>query len=299
MHRPLITLLTFTVIAGSRAAAANGSVRVDVDMTLVPVMVTDQFGRNIRGLDKQNFQIYDGAEQRPIVSFSRQDAPVSVGLVYDCSRSMADKFAISGEAASQLFAQLNPEDEAFVVTVSDRVELRHGFTSEFGDIQGALTFVRPKGTTALLDGIYMGLSQMRKAHNPRKALVVVSDGGDNNSRYNLKELLRKAMESDVLVYTIGIFQNPQSPEEVYGPDLLKGISHKTGGIPYMLSSAYSVAGAMSSIGVSLHNQYVLGYYPPDDAPGGKYRKIKVKLVAPAGSPRLQVYARGGYYTPER
>jgi Ca-activated chloride channel family protein len=262
-------------------------------------MVTDQFGRNIRGLDKQNFQIYDGTEQRPIVSFSRQDAPVSVGLVYDCSRSMSDKFAISREAASQLFAQLNPEDEAFVVTVSDRIELRHDFTSELGDVQGALTFVRPKGTTALLDGIYMGLSHMRKAHNPRKALVVVSDGGDNNSRYNLKEVLRKAMESDVLIYTIGIFQNPQSPEEVYGPDLLKGISQKTGGIPFMLGSAYSVAGAMSNIGVSLHNQYVIGYYPPEDAPGGKYHKIKVKLVAPAGFPRLQVYARAGYYVPER
>jgi Ca-activated chloride channel homolog len=276
---------------------AKDYIRVDVDMTLVPVTVTDQFGRNVSGLGRQNFEVYDEAEQRPIVAFSREDAPVSVGIVFDCSRSMRDKFQTSRAAASQLFEQLDPDqDEAFLVTVSDRAVLRHDFTSNFGDIGDALTFVRPDGTTSLLDGVYFALSHMKKAHNPRKAVVIVSDGGDNNSRYNLKELLRKAQESNVLIYTIGIFHDPQSPEEVEGPELLSTLSQKTGGREFTVDPD-SVAAAMSTIGQTLHNQYLLGYYPPQSALSGKYRKIKVKLRVPAGLPRLQIYARAGYYVP--
>jgi len=282
-----------------RPAAKTGdpSIRVDVDMTLVPVTVTDRFGRNIQGLQQQNFLIYDGPEERPIATFSRADAPVSVGLVYDCSGSMKDKLQTSREATSRLFAQLNSEDEAFLVTVDNRALLRHGFTSNFGDIGDALTFVRPKGSTSLLDGVYLALAQMKKARNPRKAIVIVSDGGDNNSRYSLKELLRTAVESDVLIYSIGIFQNPQSLEEVAGPALLTTLAKKTGGIPFTMQSPFSVGDAMSSIGQALHNQYVLGYYPPEDALSGKYRKIKVRLRVPPGMPPLQVYARSGYYVP--
>jgi Ca-activated chloride channel homolog len=277
--------------------ATNNSIRVDVDMTLVPVTVTDQFGRNVSGLGRKNFQIYDESEPRPIAAFSRQDAPVSVGIVFDCSRSMRDKFQTSRTAASELFEQLNPDqDEAFLVTVSDSAVLRHDFTSNFGDIGDALTFVHPDGTTSLLDGAYLALSHMQKARNPRKAVIIVSDGGDNNSRYTLKELLRKAVESDVLIYTIGIFQNPESPEEVQGPELLESLSEKTGGRGFTVDAA-SVGAAMSTIGETLHNQYLLGYYPPQNAPSGKYRKIKVKLRVPAGMPRLQIYARAGYYVP--
>lgn len=273
------------------------SIHVDVDMTLVPVTVTDQVGRNVGGLTKQNFQIYDGTEERPIVTFSRQDAPVSVGLVYDASRSMTDKFQTSREAAARLFAQLNPQDEAFVVTVSNRAVLRHDFTHNLGDIGDALNFVRPDGTTALLDGVYLALSKMKKAHNPRKALVVVSDGGDNNSRYSLKELQRLAVESDVLIYAIGIVLNPRSPEEMGGPELLSDLSHKTGGMRFLIQDLGSVGPAMATIGETLHNQYMLGYYRPEDAESGKYRKIKVKLLVPTGMPRMQIYARTGYYVP--
>ena len=121
------------------------------------------------------------------------------------------------------------QDESFLVTVSDRAVLQRDFTSWFGEIGEVLTFVRPGGSTSLVDGVYLALSHMRKAHNPRKALVIVSDGGDNNSRYNLRELLRRATENDVLIYTIGICQNPESPEELEGPELLARISQKSGG----------------------------------------------------------------------
>jgi VWFA-related protein len=127
------------------AAPVNASIRVDVDMTLVPVTVVDEIGRNVRGLDKQNFRIFDGSEPRPIAAFGQQDAPVSVGLVFDCSRSMSDKFKTAREAASNLFHQLNPEDEAFLVTVAGRASLRHDFTSDFAEIENALVFIPSRG----------------------------------------------------------------------------------------------------------------------------------------------------------
>ncbi|HJT87316.1 MAG TPA: VWA domain-containing protein [Bryobacteraceae bacterium] len=279
--------------------AAGIDIRVDANMTLVPVTVTDDLGRNVRGLRKQNFRVFDGAEPRPIVSFSQQDAPVSVGLVFDCSRSMTDKFKTARDAANELFHNLNPGDESFLVTISDRAELRQKFTSNLADVENALVFTHPNGTTSLVDGVYLALAQMKKAHNPRKALIVVSDGGDNNSRYTLRELIDRAVEADTMIYTIGIFQNPQSVEEAEGPDLLKKLSDSTGGLPYAVQNIKDLCTTMARIGITLHNQYLLGYYPPDNAPGGKYRRIRVEVLVPEGTPRLQIYARTGYYVPQR
>ncbi|MBV9743010.1 MAG: VWA domain-containing protein [Acidobacteriia bacterium] len=282
-----------------KTAEREAFIRVDADLTLVPVIVTDEHGRNVRGLAKQNFRVFDGTEQRPIVAFSREDAPVSVGLIFDSSRSMRDKFKAARDAANRLFRQLNPEDEAFLVTVADRSVLRQDFTSNLGEVGDALTFVGPDGTTSLLDGIYLGLEHMKKAHNPRKALVVVSDGGENNSRFTFQELLEKAVESDTLVYTICLFQNPQSLEEMDGPNLLQNLAAKTGAMPFLSKNLNDFGGIMETIGVTLHNQYVLGYYPPDNAPSGKYRKIRVQLMVPPGMPPMQIYSRAGYYVPQK
>jgi Ca-activated chloride channel homolog len=281
------------------APYTNPSIRIDTDMTLVPVTVTDEHGRNVRGLAKENFRVYDEAQPQPIAAFSREDAPVSVGLIFDASRSMRDKIKASRDAVTQLFQELNPEDEVFLVTVSDRAVLRQDFTSNLGEIADALVFAAPDGTTSLLDGVYLGLEHMRKAHNPRKALVVVSDGGDNNSRYTLRELTEKAVEADTMIYTICLYQNPQSLEEVDGPALLEELASKSGGIPFLTKDLNDFGHMMGEIGVTLHNQYVLGYYPPDNAPSGKYRKIKVQLMVPLGTPPMHVYARSGYYTPQK
>ena len=277
------------------------SIRVDTDMTLVPVTVTDAFGRNVRGLEKQNFRVFENAEQRSIVAFSHEDAPISVGLIFDTSRSMRDKFKLARDAASQLLRQLTPEDEAFLVTVSTRAELRQDFTSNPGEIADALVFINPDGSTSLLDGVNLGLEHMKKAHTPRRALVVVSDGGDNNSRYTLSELLSRAVEANTLIYTICLFQDPQSSEEIGGPDLLANVAQKTGGITFFVKDREmnSLGEEMGAIGVTLHNQYVLGYYPPENGPAGKYRKIKVQLLRPKGMPEMRIYARTGYYAPER
>jgi Ca-activated chloride channel family protein len=282
-----------------QSKTTRADIRIDVTMTLVPVTVTDPMGRTVTGLRQENFRVIDGSEARPIIAFSQQDAPVSVGLVFDCSGSMKDKYKTARLAPAELFKQLNADDESFLVTVSDHPALRQPFTSKFSDIESSLMFVNPRGTTSLIDGVFLALNQMKKAHNPKKAIVVVSDGGDNNSRYSLRELLKRAVESDTQIYTIGLFNDPRTQEEVNGPQILSDIAAKSGGQQYSIHDPAALAGAMSQIGITLHNQYVLGYYPPDDAQAGKYRKIKVQVLVPGDLPPLQIYARSSYYVPER
>jgi len=268
-------------------------------MALVPVTVLDTSGHNVLGLDRENFRVFDGTELRPIVTFGQSDAPVSIGLIFDCSRSMREKYKIARQAPAELFNQLNPDDESFLVTVADRPQLKQNFTSAFSDIQNALLFTNPDGTTSLLDGVYMGLQQLKKGHNPRKALVVVSDGGDNNSRYTLRELTALAAEADVQIFSICLYDQPQTAEEADGPELLTKLTAASGGINYLITDVNQMRTAFGKVGVTLHNQYVIGYYPPDNAPCGKYRKITVKVMVPAGLPKLKIYARNGYFVPEK
>jgi Ca-activated chloride channel family protein len=279
--------------------AVRVSIRVDVNMTLVPVTVTDAWGRNVLGLERNNFRVLDGNEPRPIASFARWDAPISIGLIFDCSGSMATKFGIARQAPAELFEQLNPEDEAFLITVSDRPQVRNDFTANFNDILSTLLFLTPRGTTSLLDGAYLGLHHIKKAHNPRKALIVVSDGGDNHSRYKLRELTSLAAESDVQIFSICLYQDPEAEEEIEGPDLLDKLAKVSGGINYMITNADYMESCFARIGAILHNEYMLGYYPPQDLPAGEYRKIKVQVLEPACKRQLLVYARSGYFVPEK
>lgn len=280
-------------------ASTAATIRVDVNMALVPVTVLDTTGHNVLGLDRENFRVFDGTESRPIVTFGQTDAPVSVGLIFDSSRSMRDKFKIARQAPAELYKQLNPDDESFLITVSQQPELKQDFTSQFGDIQNALTFTNPNGTTSLLDGVYMGLQHLKKSKSPRRALLVVSDGGDNNSRYSLRELASLAAESDTQIFAICLWDKPQTPEEASGPELLTKLAQASGGVNFLITSINDMRSAFGKVGVTLHNQYVLGYYPPENAPAGKYRKITVKLLVPTGLPKLNVYSRNGYFVPER
>ncbi len=279
--------------------ATHASIRVDVTMTLVPVTVTDAWGRSVVGLERDNFRVFDGNEPRQITSFARLDAPISIGLIFDCSGSMEPKFRIARQAPAQLFEQLNPEDEAFLITVSKWPQLRYDFTSNFEDILSTLLLTNPGGRTSLLDGIYLGLHRMKKAHNPRKALIIVSDGGDNNSRYNLRELARLAADSDVQIFSICLYQDPKAEEEIDGPEMLDKLAKVSGGINYMITDADYMESCFARIGATLHNEYMLGYYPPENAPAGKYRKIKVQVLVPACKQQLHVYARSGYFVPEK
>lgn len=279
--------------------SAPSNIRIDVNMTLVPVTVLDTYGRTVTGLEADNFRVYDGAKEVPIVSFARQDQPISVGLIYDCSRSMSSKFKTARAAPHALFNELNADDESFLITVSDKAELRRGLTSNFNEIENALLFTHPMGTTSLIDGIYMGLQLIKKSHNPRRALIVVSDGGDNNSRYTLRELESLAIESDTQVFSMGLYINPQTQEEVDGPELLAALSQRTGGISFKIDDLNNLRASMAKVGVSLHHQYLIGYYVPGEAESGKYRRIKVQLMMPGGSAPVTLHARAGYFVPNR
>ncbi len=297
MPKPIPSLLVLTCLFSIHAAdrRAVSDIRVNVNMTLVPVSVTDNYGRNVTGLAPQNFRVFDGTRQVPIASFSRLDQPITVGLVFDCSGSMKEKFRIAREAPGELFKQLNADDDSFLVTVSTKAELRQKLTPDFGELENALLFSHPDGTTSLLDGVYLALQQVRKSHNQQKAIVIVSDGGENNSRYSMHELTRLAVESDTQIFAAGIFDKPQSQEEEDGPALLTDLCGRTGGVNFVIHNVADLSNVMSKIGVTLHNQYMIGYYPPQADSAGKYRKIRVQLLLPSGLPPLQVHARGGYY----
>jgi Ca-activated chloride channel family protein len=275
------------------------TIPVNVDLVLVPVTITDDANRIVTGLERKNFQIFEGEEAQPIQTFSAEDAPISLGVIFDESGSMSDKIEKSRDAVVEFFRTANPQDEFFMITFSDNPQLLTGFTTSVEEIQNKLIYTIPKGRTALLDAIYLGLDKMRDAKNTKKALLIISDGGDNRSRYTSNEIKSRVREADVEIYAIGIYDGlGRTPEEAHGPELLTDITEVTGGRAFAIDSAGELADVATKIGVELRNQYVLGYRPSNKARDGKWRKIKVKLLPPKGLPtRLHAYFKTGYYAP--
>ena len=275
-------------------------IKKKVDLVLVPVTITDQMDRLVTGLDKDNFQVFEGKEKQDIQHFSNEDAPVSVGIIFDMSGSMTDKIDRAREAVVQFCKTANPQDEFFMITFSDQPHLATGFTSNPDEIQNKLIYTLPKGRTALLDALYLGMHKMREAKNQRKALLIISDGGDNHSRYTEEEIKSQIKEADVIMYGIGVYDTYfPTVEERLGPQLLSDISQVTGGRTFTIDNPNDLPDVAGKIGMELRNQYVLGYKPSKTNHDGKWHKIKVKLRIPRGLPPLQVYARTGYYAPSQ
>ena len=271
---------------------------VNVEMVLVPVTITDPMNRLVTGLDRENFNLFEGKEQQEIKTFSSEDAPVSLGVIFDMSGSMSSKIERAREAVIEFFKTANPQDEFFMVTFADKPEEISDFTTSVEDIQGKLVYTVPKGRTALLDAIYLGVSKMRQARYPKKALLIISDGGDNHSRYTEGEIRSMVKEADILIYAIGIYDHFfPTDEERLGPTLLGDITELTGGRAFTIDNPNDLADVSTKIGIELRNQYLLGYRPKNPVRDGKWRKIKVKLLPPKGLPPLRVYAKTGYYAP--
>jgi len=272
--------------------------KVDVDLVLVPVTITDPMNRLVTGLDKDNFTLFEGKDQQEIRHFSSEDAPVSLGVIFDMSGSMNSKIDRAREAVMEFFKTANPQDEFFMIAFNDRPEQLSDFTQSVNEIQNKLIFTIPRGRTALLDAIYLGVSKMRQAKYQKRALLIISDGGDNHSRYTEGEIKSLVKEADVLIYAVGIYDHYfATPEEQLGPALLSEVSEITGGRTFTIENPNDLADVATKIGIELRNQYVLGYRPKNRAHDGKWRKIKVKLIPPKGLPPLRVYARTGYYAP--
>jgi Ca-activated chloride channel family protein len=272
--------------------------QVNVSMVLVNATVSDPLNRFVTGLEKDNFTVYEDKVEQKVVHFSSQDQPISIGIIFDSSGSMVSKIAKSRDACIQFMKLANPQDEFFLVGFNNRVFLEQDFTSQMDDITKRVIFDKAKGQTALLDAIYYGLEKVEQGRYPRKALLVISDGGDNHSRYSEKEVKEFIKESDAQLFAIGIY-NPfaDNAEERRGPGLLNELAEITGGREYTLNSVVDLEDIVTKIAIELRNEYVLGYISSNEQHDGRWRKIKVKLNPPRGLPPLNVNAKSGYFAP--
>src|SRR4051794_17300237 len=288
-----------------KAAAAPDTrpvdIRINKTLVLINVTVTDPLNRFVTGLEKEHFRLFEDKVEQEISNFSSEDAPISIGLVFDTSGSMGPKLQKSRQAAAEFFKTSNPSDEFFLVQFNDRPELTVPFTTDTAKIQSALTFTQSKGRTALLYSVYLAMHEMKKAKNPRKALLIISDGGDNSSRYTETEIKNAVREADVQIFAIGIYESMagrgRTPEESAGPGLLTDLAEQTGGRPYAVENVAELPDIAAKIGIELRNEYILGFTPKNRERDGKYRKVLVKLNQPRGLPPLKAFFRLGYYAP--
>jgi len=284
-----------------RPVPIGGNLRVDSNLVLVPVSVCDPNNRPVTGLEKEHFKVFDNKVEQTVTHFSMDDEPLAVGLVFDTSGSMGNKLRKSRLAAAAFFKTANPEDEFFLVEFNDTPRLMVPLTFDSDSIQNQLTFTQSRGRTALLDAIMLAMHEMKKSSKNRRALLIISDGGDNCSRYTETEVRNAVRESDVLIYAIGIFEpfgaRGRSPEELGGPGLLTDVAEQTGGRQFPVEDLAELPDIAAKIGIELRNRYVLGYSPTDQQRDGRYHRVQVKVVPPHGLPPLRAFWRLGYYAP--
>jgi VWFA-related protein len=263
--------------------------------------VTDHSNRFVVGLDKQNFKIFEDGVEQKITQFSGEDVPISIGILVDTSASMGSRIATSREAVKEFLKTMNVKDEAFLIEFSEQATLTASFTRNTGEILDKLASTAPEGTTALIDAVDLGVETMKEAHNARKALLLVSDGGENSSHYKadeVKEVIRKA---DVQVYAMGVFDPLEKlgilSGLVSGPAFLSNLCDQTGGRVFPANSYAVLPTIARRLGIELRNQYVLAYYPTNRERNGQYRKLEVKLTPPSGLTDVKARWRSGYYAP--
>jgi VWFA-related protein len=266
-------------------------IRVDTNVVLIPVAVNDTYGRPVAGLSKEHFQITDDKIPQKITSFASDDAPVALGLVFDTSSSMSPSIAAARRAAHLFVATANPGDQFLLVEFDSAPRLTIPLTEDLAHINYELTFTQSRGQTAMIDGVYMALNEIKKSPLQRKALILVSDGDDNHSRYQIGELRQLLQESEVLIYSVGM----GGDSSYSGAGLMKLISEQTGGRLFMANSG--LADIASKIGVDLRNRYLLGYVPNNYVRDGRYHRVELELKPPKGLPRLKAFWRKGYFAP--
>jgi Ca-activated chloride channel family protein len=310
------SLLLLVILEESHAQKVNmpATFSTDAQMVLVPVMVTDHNGRTIEGLRAEDFNVFDNQALQPILSFTNEDAPCSVGMVLDISGSMRTTLGSAKRAAESFFQTTSPDDEFLLLTVSTQPAAGPEFTADPTVLEESISYTRPGGMTALIDTVYLGLNRMRKASHPQRALLILSDGFDNYSRYSKSELLRVALEADVQIYTIimdtgmgggsssagtvpfrpSLVRKPgDQAADRQGPMLLEELSDKTGGLYFHARNDAEAREGMRKAGQALRNEYMIGYRAIPSGAAGKWHQIRVKSTLP----RVNIHARSGYYAP--
>jgi Ca-activated chloride channel family protein len=279
--------------------ALNQTLKIDVDLVLINATVTDPQNRYVTGLEGEHFQIFEDRLEQDIEYFSAEDVPLSLGIVFDVSGSMKDKLSIARDAAVTFLKTGSPEDEYFLAEFSARPSIAQDFTTDISRLQNHLIFTPAKGMTALYDAVYLALEKVDEGSNPKKALLMITDGEDNRSRYTFGNVREFVKESDVQIYAIGIVNNWNSQLAMgrTGRALIDELSEVTGGRSFFPNSVYELEDITTKIAVELKNQYVIGYFSTNERKDGKWRKVQVKVKPPRGLPRLTVRAKQGYYGP--
>jgi VWFA-related protein len=296
---------TFGFVLAAHAASGDGDkprvsrhgdIRVDTNLVLVPVSVTDARNHPVVGIDARQFRVFDGKVEQQVVNVSTDDTPVSVGIVFDGSASMKSKLGKAREAVIEFLKSANPDDEFFLVNFAGTADVAVPFTTSGPEIQSRLMYATSKGRTALLDAIHLALDTMKDARNPRKALLIISDGGDNASRFTKTEIRNAVRETDVWIYAIGVYDESVTlpEEERGGPMLLAELASQTGGRHLAVFQPKEIPAAAAKIALELRNQYLVGYRPSKVESDGKFHRVQVKLV---DSANLQISCRPGYYAP--
>lgn len=277
----------------------TSTLKIDVELVLVNATVTDQLNRYVSGLEAEHFQIWEDKFEQKIEYFSAEDVPISVGVIFDVSGSMKDKISTAREAAATFLKSGNPEDEYFLVEFANRPEVAADFTTDITKLQSQLIVTPAKGMTAMYDSVYLGLEKLKEGTNPKKALLLITDGEDNRSRYTFQNVKEFVKEQDVQIYGIGIVDdwNSQLGAGKTGRAMVEELAELTGGGAFFPNSVYELEDICTKIAIELKNQYVIGYHSTNEAKDGKWRKLRLKVNPPKGIQRLNVRAKQGYYAP--
>ena len=277
---------------------SDAPVKIKTDLVTLTLTVTDTFGRYVSGLNKNAFSINDNNQDQEITFFSDSDAPVSVGILFDVSGSMSgDKIKKARKALERFISTSHPSDEYFLIAFNSRAQLLLDRTRDGDAVLRKLQLVQPKNNTALYDAVYLGVERVARGSHQKRALLVISDGQDNASRYNFGEVRRLMKESDVVTYAVGIIDpgDASSAVGMQGQAFLDELSSVTGGKSFYPQTDVEMDEIFERIALELRHQYSIGYIPRDFQPDGKWRKVKVKVKPPRGLPRLTVRGREGYY----
>jgi Ca-activated chloride channel family protein len=277
-------------------APPDDRIILDRDLVTVSVTVSDPYGRFVTGLEKSHFEIYDDKIKQEIAFFSDADNPLTLGVVYDVSGSMSTKLSRSIHALRRFVETSHTEDEYFLVTFNHRAQLTRDFTMSGDTLVNSLTLVNTDGRTALYDAAFIGIEKARQGRHDKRALLIISDGQDNNSRYTFSELRDLVREADVQLYAIGIVDLVRDHElGAYGESVLEELARSTGGRAFFPSSEEELVDVCTQIALELRHQYSIGYYPTTNIRDGRWHKIKVKVDPPPGLPRLAVRSKEGYF----
>jgi len=283
----------------SEASQDNVSVKLATELVSVRVTVTDQGGRAIEGLSKDDFKIYEDKVEQPVSFFSDEDTPASIGIVFDTSNSMSGgKIMRAREALARFIQTSHEQDEYFLISFNSSAQLLLDGARDGQAVLNRFNNVYPKGETALYDAVYLGIEKASQGIYPKRAIILISDGEDNHSRRSFDELRRKIQEFDGAIYPIGIAGNSPSPKSritANGPFLMDKLASISGGKSFWPWNAEKMYEAFERIALELRRQYSIGYLPSNFVADGKWRRIKVAVTDTHKFSRLSVRSREGYY----